>query len=178
MGCQGWSDKGWCRVCNRYEVRIEAKKNLHEKQCWRLWNKIIFNIWCTIQLRSLGTCVHWRTWTRKCWGLEYFSSSSKQFNLQEECCPQIKQTTENCSLSEFHIPLKKWFLFDKQRFFKFQVDSYFGKGGGLKYFQLEGTRSGEDVIIKQMITFCFGRCSYFKQNRFERIHMLWVNKVR
>ena len=49
--------------------------------------------------------------------------------------------------------MKKWFLFEKQRFFKFQVDSYFGKGGGLKYFQLEGTRSGVDVIIKQMIIF-------------------------
>lgn len=67
---------------------------------------------------------------------------SISFVLQQECCNIASHSAENCSLSSFPIPIEKSFSFEKQRFFKFQVDSFYGKGGGVQFLKLKGTRSG------------------------------------
>ena len=57
----------------------------------------------------------------------------------------------NCSITSFHIPLKDSINYEKTRFFKLQVDSFYGNGGGLKFLKILGTRLGT-VIEKRLIT--------------------------
>ena len=66
---------------------------------------------------------------------------------QGGCCNQAETSPENCSIISFPIPMKYSFKFEKSRFFKFQVDSFYGKGGGLQFLKLLGTRLGIAVLI-------------------------------
>ena len=52
---------------------------------------------------------------------------------------------DNCSLTVFRTPLKDLFKFKRSRFFKFQVNNFFGKGGGLQYLKLLGSRLGTNI---------------------------------
>jgi hypothetical protein len=55
---------------------------------------------------------------------------------------QAETSPDNCSMISFSIPMKDSFKFEKSRFFKYQVDSFYGKGGGLQFLKLLGTRLG------------------------------------
>ena len=52
---------------------------------------------------------------------------------------------ENCSVENFPLPVGDAFGFEKFRYFKLQVDSYNGKGGGLQHLTFLGSRLGGDI---------------------------------
>ena len=49
---------------------------------------------------------------------------------------------QNCSLISLPVPVTDVIYLEKMQFYKFQVDSFHGKGGGLKYIEINGTRLG------------------------------------
>jgi hypothetical protein len=82
------------------------------------------------------------------WWFYKFHDSLKFILNQNLCCPldvngtETKQNSSNCSLSIFPMPAETIIYLEKLRFFKFQVESFYGKGGGLNFLRLNGTRLG------------------------------------
>ena len=50
--------------------------------------------------------------------------------------------TDNCFPTRFQIPLKDSFKFERSRYFRFQINEFYGKGGGLRFLKLDGSRLG------------------------------------
>ena len=63
-----------------------------------------------------------------------FVISFVSFYLQQKCCNQTSHSDQNCSLSRFPIPFEKSLSFEKHRFVKFQVDSFYGEEVGYNFF--------------------------------------------
>ena len=65
------------------------------------------------------------------------------------CCNSTK--SDPCASDYFSIPVKDFIYLDKYQFYKFQVNSYSGTGGGLKFLKLHGTRLGLQKNTKQIV---------------------------
>ena len=72
------------------------------------------------------------------------------FYHKDSCC-SVNETEpaysyENCSIEVFPIPPETLIYLDKLRFFKLQVDTFYGKGAGLRFLRFNGTRLGNKTF--------------------------------
>ena len=51
----------------------------------------------------------------------------------------------DCSQQIFPVPWKKKIYLEKYRFYKLEVQSFYGAGGGLQFLKFVGTRSGNST---------------------------------